>query len=148
MNLGLLIARAPLGAWLVLAGFAKFTADGGVQRFVKQFADPAWVPEPAGRYYLTGVPYAEILIGAALVLGVAGRLGGLLASVLLGSLLLLTVSGIRAGGLPFHPNVALLGVAMLVCLAGPGTFSMDRFMWGGNAAAAPEHGGIGQRAKR
>lgn len=138
MNLGLLLARAPLGAWLVLAGFAKFSADGGLQRFVKQFstAVPDWVPEPVAQYYLKGVPFAEILIGAALVLGVAGRLGGLLASALLGSLLLLTVSGIRMSNLPFHPNVALLGVAMLVCLAGPGNFSMDRFMWGNLATDA------------
>jgi uncharacterized membrane protein YphA (DoxX/SURF4 family) len=141
MNLGLLLARAPLGVWLVLAGFAKFSADGGVQRFVKQFAGvvPGWVPESAGRYYLTGVPYAEIVIGAALVLGVAGRLGGMLASLLIGSLMLLTITGIRAANLPFNPNVALLGVALLVCLAGPGAFSMDRFMWGdaGGQQASP-----------
>jgi hypothetical protein len=53
----------------------------------------------------------------------------LLAAVLLASLML-TVSGVRAAGQPFHPGVALLGVAVLICLAGPGAISMDRFMWG------------------
>ena len=130
-SLGLLLARVPLGAYFVLAGFSKFTAPGGVKAFVSHFAGavPAWVPPVAGKYYLQAVPYAEILVGASLVLGVAGRLGGLLASLMLTSFII-AVTGVRAANLPFQPNVIFLGVALLVLLAGPGTVSMDRVMWG------------------
>jgi uncharacterized membrane protein YphA (DoxX/SURF4 family) len=140
-DLGLLLARVPLGAWLVMAGFSKFTADGGVARFAKQGAGamPDWVPAGVGGYYLTGVPYAEILLGAAIALGVAARLGGFLAAVLLGSLMVV-LTGVRAAMpmMPMNPGVLLLGVAALVCLAGPGSLSMDRFMWGSSRAGEPK----------
>ena len=130
-SLGLFFARVPLGAFFVLAGFSKFTAPGGVAAFASQFAGavPAWVPDQLGRYYLNAVPYAEIVVGASLVLGVAGRLGGLLASLMLASFMI-AVTGVRSANGPFQPNLIFLGVALLVLLAGPGSLSMDRIMWG------------------
>ena len=144
-SLGLLLARVPLGAFFVLAGFAKFTAPGGAAAFASQAAGavPSWVPDQVGRYYLHAVPYAEVVVGASLVLGVAGRLGGLVASLMLASFMI-AVTGVRSGGGPFQPNVIFLGVAVLVLLAGPGSLSMDRVMWG----KPRREGGGGGRSDR
>ena len=138
-SLGLLLARVPLGAFFILAGFAKFTAKGGVSAFVAQFAKsvPPWAPQSAGRFYLQVLPYAEILVGASLVLGVAGRIGGLAAALMLASFVV-AVTGVRSPNLPFQPNVIFIGIALLIALAGPGSISMDRVMWG---KANPEGGG-------
>ena len=137
-SLGLFLARVPLGAFFVLAGFAKFSSPGGVTGFVAQYARavPDWVPQTAGRYYLQGVPYAEILVGASLVLGVAGRVGALLAAVMLASFTI-AVTGVRSSSLPFQPNVIFIGVALLLFLAGPGSISMDKVMWGKGKPPGP-----------
>ncbi len=129
-SLGLFLARVPLGAYFVLAGFAKFTAPGGVTGFVSQYAKtvPAWA-QAAGRYYLQAIPYAEILVGASLVLGVAGRVGAFAAALMLASFMI-AVTGVRSANLPFHPNVIFMGLALLIFLAGPGSISMDKVMWG------------------
>jgi uncharacterized membrane protein YphA (DoxX/SURF4 family) len=139
-SLGLFLARVPLGAYFVLAGFSKFSAPGGVTGFVSKFAKsvPDWAPQAAGRYYLQAIPYAEILVGASLILGVAGRVGALAASLMLASFMI-AVTGVRSANLPFHPNVVFIGVALLLFLAGPGTVSMDKVMWGkGKPAGPPE----------
>lgn len=130
-SLGLLLARAPLGAYFVAAGFSKFSSHGGVSAFVAQSAHlvPAWVPQAAGLSYLRAVPYAEIIVGASLALGIAGRVGGLVAALLLASFMI-AVTGLRSANLPFQPSVIFLGVALLIVLAGPGSLSMDRVMWG------------------
>ena len=86
------------------------------------------MPQAAAGAFLHAVPFAELIAGAALVLGVAGRVGGFLAAVLL-AVMMFTVTGIRSANMPFSPNAVLLGVALLICLAGPGAISMDRFMW-------------------
>jgi uncharacterized membrane protein YphA (DoxX/SURF4 family) len=134
-SLGLLLARAPLGVLFIVAGFRKFSAAGGVDGFLTQFVKmiPTWAPKTAGEGYLRAIPYAEIVVGAALVLGVASRVGGFAASILLTSFMV-AVTGWRDANQPLHPNVIYLGVALLVMLAGPGGISMDRFMWGGGSA--------------
>ena len=148
-SLGLLLARAPLGAYFVAAGFSKFSSHGGVSAFVTKSADllPAWVPQAAGMSYLRALPYAEIIVGASLALGVVGRVGGLVASLMLASFMI-AVTGVRSGNLPFQPNVICLGVALLVMLAGPGSLSMDRVMWGTSKAEGPvPHKGDARRGR-
>jgi uncharacterized membrane protein YphA (DoxX/SURF4 family) len=139
MSLGLFLARVPLGAFFVMAGFGKFTAPGGVAGFVSKFAGsvPAWAPQVAGRYYLQAVPYAEIVVGASLVLGVAGRLGGLAAALMLASFTI-AVTGVRSANQPFQPNLIFIGLALLVFFAGPGSISMDKVMWGKGKPAGGE----------
>src|SRR4051794_41917475 len=82
-NLGLFLARVPLGAWLLLSGFSRFAGkSGGVEVFVRKSLAvmPAWMPAAAGRPYLLAVPYAEIVLGAALILGIGGGPAGGLAA--------------------------------------------------------------------
>jgi len=84
-NLGLLFARVPLGAMFVMAGFSKFRGGGAVPALA---AVPHYMPSWFGPAFLSALPYVEILVGAMLVLGILGRLGGFLASLLLASFLL------------------------------------------------------------
>ncbi len=138
-SLGLLLARVPLGAYFLIAGFSKFTGKGGVGGFVGSATDllPSYVPTPAGQMYLYALPLVEVLVGAMLVLGALTRLGGLLASLMLVSFLL-AFGQLRHPELPFQPNVIFLGVALLVLLSGAGAVSFDRVIFGRPASAAPQ----------
>lgn len=142
-DLGLLLARAPLGLWLVISGFSRFTAKGGVDGFAERAAGlvPTWIPNAVARQYFHAMPFGEIVVGAALALGIGGRVGGLLGAILLGTLVVL-VDGVRHGSGAFNPAIGFVGVALLVFLAGPGEISMDKIMWqqmaagGGKKSAA------------
>jgi uncharacterized membrane protein YphA (DoxX/SURF4 family) len=147
-DLGLLLARAPLGLWLVITGFSRFTARGGVDGFADRAASlvPTWIPNAVARQYFHAMPFGEIVIGAAVALGIGGRVGGLLGAILLGTLVVL-VDGVRhgGGGGAFNPAIGFVGVALLVFLAGPGEISMDKVMWqsmsaSGGAKKTPARG--------
>ena len=129
-DLGLLLARAPLGLWLVISGFSRFTAKGGVDGFVDRAAGlvPTWIPNAVARQYFHAMPFGEIVVGAAVALGIGGRVGGLLGAILLGTLVVL-VDGVRHGSGAFNPAIGFVGVALLVFLVGPGEISMDKIMW-------------------
>jgi uncharacterized membrane protein YphA (DoxX/SURF4 family) len=144
-ELGLLLARVPVGLWLVMSGFARFTRIGGVDGFAQRAAAamPHWIPQPAALQYFHAVPFGEIVVGAALALGIGGRAGGLLGALLLASVAIL-VDGIRVGGGAFNPAIGFAGAAMLVFLAGPGAISMDKLMW--QQAAAGEKRGASKRS--
>jgi uncharacterized membrane protein YphA (DoxX/SURF4 family) len=135
-DLGLLLARAPLGLWLVISGFMRFTATGGVDGFADRAAGhvPTWIPQAVARQYFHAMPFGEIVVGAALALGIGGRVGGLFGAILLGTLLVL-VDGVRYGAGAFNPAIGFVGVALLVFLAGPGEISMDKVMWRQASAA-------------
>ena len=133
-SLGLLLARVPLGAILVVDGFKKFMGPGGISGYVERTAElvPGYVPEALGGFFLRAGPFVEILAGAMLVLGVLARAGGLAGAVVLaGAMLAVTGLHGRDGGgmLVLQPNLVFLGVALLVFFAGPGGISMDRVMW-------------------
>jgi uncharacterized membrane protein YphA (DoxX/SURF4 family) len=128
-NLGLLFARVPLGAIFVMAGFSKFAA-GGVSAFAASNRGlvPHYMPSWFGPLFLNALPYVAILVGAMLVLGIFGRIGGFLASLLLVSFLMAFRTVMEPGSPTPMPNTntVLLGVALLVFLAGPGQLSLDR----------------------
>jgi uncharacterized membrane protein YphA (DoxX/SURF4 family) len=129
-DLGLLLARAPLGLWLVISGFSRFAVKGGVDGFADRAAGlmPTWIPQAVARQYFHAMPFGEIVVGAALALGIGGRIGGLLGAFLLATLVVL-VDGVRYGNGAFNPAIGFAGVALLVFLAGPGEISMDKVMW-------------------
>jgi uncharacterized membrane protein YphA (DoxX/SURF4 family) len=140
-SLGLLLARAPLGAYLLAGGFAKFSKTVGVEAFVHAHAAaiPAWFPHAAGEQTLRAIPYAEIVCGASLLFGVVTRVGGFGAALLL-ALDMLVITGVRATpgvGQPFQPSVICMGVALAVGLLGPGVFCMDQVMWTAGSRETP-----------
>jgi len=124
LSLGLLLARLPLGAYFLLAGYGK-VFKGSLADFVNKSMSlmPHFMPESLGRAYLYALPFAEMLAGAMLILGLFTRVGALLASLLLISIVIATK--ITGGVGPFHHGLVMLGTSVLLLLAGGGAFSLD-----------------------
>jgi thiosulfate dehydrogenase [quinone] large subunit len=132
LNLGLLLARLPLGLLFFLAGLAKIT--GGVASFVSESAKtvPSYVPPVLGRGYLYALPFVELITGAMIVLGLFTRVNALIQVLILFSIILaLGVEGV------LRTNIVLLGLAMLLALVGAGDFSVDRMMGRKGKSSAP-----------
>src|ERR1700722_12250629 len=111
MNLGLLLARLPMGAFFLLAGIHKVSA--GIQGFVSsQIGNvPSQIPRNWAEGYLHALPYAEITIGALLILGLFGRLAGFAGAVVV-TTIIIGSTGIYAPGLPFHANLIYVGLLL------------------------------------
>ena len=122
-SLGLLLLRLPVGAFFLLAGVMKFRM--GVGNFVGASLNSAkpYMSEHVGRLFLTALPYAEVALGALLILGLVARLAGLVSSLLLIGIMI-AVTGVRQEQLP-HTTVVLLGATLAIMLCGPGRFSLD-----------------------
>ena len=130
-NLGLLLARVPLGAYLLFVGHAHFS--GGLGHFAGAHAAamPRAVPTAVSGWALRSVPVLELASGAFLVLGIFSRTGGLLASLALLTIIAASSGTLgRQGDMPFSPLLILAGFAVYLCLAGSGGLSLDRLVWG------------------
>jgi uncharacterized membrane protein YphA (DoxX/SURF4 family) len=128
LSLGLLVARLPLGAYFLLAGWGK-VFKGSLSEFVNKSMSmmPHFMPESLGRAYLYALPFAEMLAGAMLILGLFTRVGALLASLLLISIVIATK--ITGGVGPFHHGIVMLGTSLLLLFAGGGAFSLDQTLF-------------------
>lgn len=138
-SLGLLLARLPLGAVLVLAGYTKFHSVG-LERFVNEHLSrvPQYMPSGFGNIYLHAVPFAELGLGVLLIVGLLTRVSGLLAT-----LMLVSFGMIQAGGHGFinlapedasklfQAPTVYATFALIAFLVGPGRFSIDHLLWGG-----------------
>jgi uncharacterized membrane protein YphA (DoxX/SURF4 family) len=131
-SVGLLALRVPLGVYFILAGVAKFSKIG-LDAFVTSNLSTATAHmfgnEGLARAYLTALPFAEIALGAMLVLGLLTRVAGLLCTLLLVSFTI-AATGIKHQQLPFHPNVVYIGATLAVLLCGPGRLSLDHLLFG------------------
>ena len=142
-SLGLLAARVPLGAFFLIAGYRK-VFNMGVEKFATTFKDkvPPSVPHDFGNFYLHALPYAEVLVGALVVVGLFTRLVGLTTALMLISFII-AITGITdpstTNPMPFQPNLIYLGVALLLFFVGAGRFSVDRVLFGrkNKKSAAP-----------
>jgi len=129
-NLGLLLARLPLGAYLLFVGYTHFT--GGLAHFADahdRVLNHLMPPAVAGGL-LRSVPVIELAAGAFLVLGIFSRTGGLLASLALVTVLVSMWDLHGHGDMPFNPLLILSGFALYLGLAGAGGLSLDRLVWG------------------
>jgi uncharacterized membrane protein YphA (DoxX/SURF4 family) len=128
MSLTLLLNRLALGALFVYAGVFKIR--GGVKNFVEGFyaqATPSWLPKAFALPYGYALPWLEALAGVLLIVGLGGRIGAALASLLLLSILIATGVKDPNGG-PFTTNVILFTLTLLLTTAGSGAFSLDTLM--------------------
>src|SRR5262249_36188375 len=129
-DFGLLIARVPLGIYMFLAGLAKI--QGGIGKFVESTSGlvPSYLPQSVGQAYLHAVPFAEVTVGACLVLGLLTRVTGLIETLMLISFTI-AATGLKPlqGVGPFHTNVLLIGLAAAIALLGPGRISVDALLW-------------------
>ncbi|MCC6581399.1 MAG: DoxX family membrane protein [Phycisphaeraceae bacterium] len=130
ISLALLLNRLSLGLYFLLAGIAK--VRGGISAFYHtKFVPmlPGWVPNFFALPYGYSLPILEILVGACLILGLLGRLTGTIATLLIlsFSLALIGADAFKSAG-PFHPNLILLTLALLLALIGPGSLSLDQLL--------------------
>ncbi|HEV7300258.1 MAG TPA: DoxX family protein [Tepidisphaeraceae bacterium] len=139
MNASLLLARASLGVYFVIAGYNKITGPG-IEAFASKSAGllPSWMPAALGNAYLTALPVVEVLAGAMLVVGFLGRVGaGLCCLMLISIIIALGVwKDPDAMNRPFHANYIMLGLALVLTTVGPGAFSVDRLLFNRKAAPA------------
>ena len=74
MATGAFVLRFGLGMLFFFAGLNKFLADGGAAAFIgyiqAQFAE-TWLPAFATEIFARVLPYAEVVLGALLMLGLA-----------------------------------------------------------------------------
>ncbi len=130
-NVGLLLARVPLGLYLLFVGYSH--ASGGLGRFAdhNDLVLNHLIPPAVAGGLLRCVPVAELAAGAFLVLGVFSRTGGLLATLALVTLIVTQIRDLgRQGEMPFNPLLILCPFALYLCLAGAGGLSLDRLVWG------------------
>ena len=127
-NLGLLLARIPLGLYFTLAGYAHFKTQNFATQYVA--ALPTWMPSEAGKGYSSILPFLELAVGVLLIIGLTTRVGGLLAAGVTAMLL--------AGmGLSFETNpnssqyhlLMMLGLSVVLLCIGGGKFTLDNVLF-------------------
>jgi uncharacterized membrane protein YphA (DoxX/SURF4 family) len=134
-DLALLLARVPLGAYFAIAGYNKI-AGPGVGGFVSMQIETArqFMPEGLAKAYLGALPLVELLVGAALVVGVLVRVNALLATLMLVSFVMavggpaFNIEKIVSSGSsePFNKNLVFLGLGFGLTLLGGGRLCLDR----------------------
>ena len=136
LDIVLLINRAALGLYFVLAGVNKY--QEGVKEFVEGLyakMTPAWLDPKIAEPYGYALPILEIVFGAALVLGLFGRVCAFVITAMLVSFLIAVIQaneGQLSGGSPgpFHPNFLFAAMALGIILVGPGRASIDGLIFG------------------
>ena len=150
IDISLLLGRLALGSYMLLAGWGKITGDGGVSGFVSNGfmkLSPAWLPEWFGRPYGYALPFAELILGALLVLGLFTRpAAGLICLVLISiAIALISQFGIKGapggGGGPFHYSLLMIPLALILMVVGSGRLALDPLYFAGAGAG----GGGGKR---
>ncbi len=138
MSLGLLLARLPLGALFCIAGYRKL-AVLGLAGFVSEHIKsvPRYMPPWFPKVFLNALPFAEMGLGALIILGLFTRLSGFLTSALLISFMM--IMGIQDSTFPFHPNLLFLGNALLLFFAGAGSISIDSRLFGQKSGGFSKH---------
>ena len=133
-NLGLLLARMPIGILFVVAGVMKL--HDGVQTFARQQIGnvPHWAPNGWGEGYLQALPYVEVVIGAMLILGLFGRVAAFVGALVVLSIIIGSTGAFSTGYL-FHANVIYTGLLVAILLLGPGRMSLDGLMFGRSKSA-------------
>lgn len=127
------LARASLGLYFLLAGVGKVRGElqNGLGSFYEgsfQGLQPEWLPTFFAAPYGYALPWAEVVIGATLVLGLATRISATLIALMLLSftIALMIANGISGGGPgPFHANVVMLALSLMLIVLGGGAISVD-----------------------
>jgi uncharacterized membrane protein YphA (DoxX/SURF4 family) len=130
-TIGMLFARLPLGLSLAHTGFKKIH-DTGVEKWVSDHVEqvPSYMPHGFGNLYLHAVPYAEVGLGALLVVGLLSRVSGLLTALMLVSFAMAMNQFVDTSmNLPFKDPIVYACFALIVLFAGPGKLSIDALLF-------------------
>ncbi len=131
VGVALLLNRLSLGAMFLLAGIGKLKmGPAAFYRDVFLSIRPSWLPEVLAWPYGHALPFLEVLVGALLVVGLFARVtAGGMALMLASFTIALWAAGMFfQGGAPFHTNVILLTLAILLAVMGPGRYSLDHLI--------------------
>lgn len=147
----LLLSRLSLGLYFFFAGLGKARGEvadgvsslGTFYRGSFSSMQPGWLPDALAAPYGYALPWLELVLGAMLVLGVAGSIvAGLITLILLS----IVVAQAFAGQLfafqanadlpgPYHHNLLTICLGLLLTILGPGRFSIDH-AWRGRRGKA------------
>ncbi len=119
-----LINRLALGGYFLAAGISKIR--GGIGNFVDgpyRGVTPAWLPEVIATPFGYSLPIVETIAGGLMIIGLAGRAAAAVTAMMLVSFMLAT--GITAEHGPYHTNVILFTLSLLLILTGSGGISLD-----------------------
>lgn len=140
-HLTVFLARAALGLYFLLAGVGK--VRGELQNSIGHFYEtsfqslqPAWLPTFFAAPYGYALPWLEVVVGAMLTIGLATRLTTTVVSLMLVSftIALMIAKGVSGGAAgPFHPNVVMIGLSLLLLAVGGGAISVDAMFRGKRA---------------
>lgn len=140
-DLSLMLLRVPVGLYLCLAGVEKVKVElgQGMGTFLNgpfTSMQPGWLPSWFSAPYGYALPWAEVVVGALLVLGLFSRVmaAGTFLMLLSFTIALAMMHGIDAQpdgppG-PFSANYIQVAAAFLLIWAGAGRWSLDRFVFG------------------
>lgn len=129
MHALIFLNRIAVGWYLCMAGWGKVQNEfnEGVGSFANsgtyQQRTPNWLPDFIAYPYGYMLPWAELIVGALLVLGLWSRLASTAATLIFLSI------GIALLGvgelLPRHHVMVFLTIALLLAATGPGRYSLD-----------------------
>lgn len=132
----LFINRLALGLYFCMGGYAKI--KGGLAAWVDSDAykkESSWLPDFIATAYGYALPFAQIAVGAMLVIGLFSRLASLFIALILASVMIATsFSGNNAE--LYDRNVILMTLSIMFIVTGPGSVSIDRFL-GNRKAKTP-----------
>lgn len=128
-NVGLLLARVSLGAYLALLGYEQVSR--GVSNFAAAHkrAMAAWLDPNYAEVFLTMYPVIHVAAGVMLALGVLTRVSAFLLSATL-LIFMLCVQGLTRGNGPgpFDPNWIFLAVGIALLTNGGGQFTLPALL--------------------
>lgn len=129
IGIAILLNRVALGLMFVFAGVRKLmpfeTIFDNWSGFASFTASKAPVPELLGKAYGYALVPAEIVLGAALMIGIYSRISAaLIALMLLSFIIAMGIGWWPDSGPAFDKNVILLTLALLLAATGSGKIAV------------------------
>lgn len=132
MHLLLLFNRVTLGWYLAFAGFSKVSGEikNGLGSFYRgggfQSRNPAWVPDVLVAPYGYVLPWAELIFGALLLVGLFSRISAGAVALML---LTIGIALMGAGDLsPRHLVMVFFSLSLILWVWGAGGYSVDEWL--------------------
>jgi uncharacterized membrane protein YphA (DoxX/SURF4 family) len=132
MHLLLLFNRVTLGWYFAFAGFSKVSSEikNGLGSFYRgdgfQNRNPAWVPEVFIAPYGYVLPWAELIFGGLLLVGLFSRISAGAVALML---LTIGIALMGAGELfPRHHVMVFFSLSLILWVWGGGGYSVDEWL--------------------
>lgn len=124
----LLLARGSLGLFFLVAGLQKVVFEGmsgWLERFNR--LEPWWLSSYVATPYAIVLPFVEVVVGTLVLVGLCTNRAAEVMTILVATFIVGT-TGVLDTNYPFHPNVLILCMALLISATGPGEWSVDELL--------------------